>query len=40
MYNEFHDILKRSMTDINLNDYKRPFWNEEAALFTKDINKT
>ena len=28
------------MTDINLNDYKRPFWNEEAALFTKDINKT
>lgn len=40
MYNEFHDILKRSMTDKNLNYYKRPFWNEEAALFTKDINKT
>ena len=41
MYNEFHEILARSKrNDDDIKYDTRPFWNEEAALFTKDINKT
>ena len=40
MYKEFHDILNKSMSDVDINCYKEDFWKEETELFSKDISKT
>ncbi len=41
MYNEFHEILAKSIRDDDDIKYDtREFWKKEAVLFTKDIKKT